>query len=65
MYGTADGGRLFYVKLQEEAEELGIKPLDADQAVLYKVDDGLLTGMIGIHADDLLFTWSEKIHKEI
>ena len=37
VYGTADGGKLFYVRLREEAEILGLKPLDADQSVFTKL----------------------------
>ena len=55
VYGTADGGRHFYLKLRDEAENLKMNTLDGDLSVFYKVRDNKLEGIIGIHVDDLIF----------
>ena len=65
VYGTADGGRLFYLRLRAESEKLGLKVLDGDQAVFYLFRDGTLHGMIGMHVDDLIFAGNTYFHRNI
>ena len=65
VYGTADGGRLFYLRLKSEAQALGMQILDGDQALFFMIRDGELIGAIGMHFDDLLFSGNALFHTEI
>lgn len=53
--GTADGGRMFYLRLRREAKGLGMDILDRDQALFYMRSKGRLIGCVVLHVDDLIF----------
>ena len=42
VYGTANSGRHFYLKLRDEARALGMRILDGDLSVFYLIIDGRL-----------------------
>ena len=62
-YGVLDGGRLFYLKLKEELDKLGLHKVHADGALFTFVKDGLFRGFVACHVDDLLMG-GDKIFEE-
>jgi hypothetical protein len=45
-YGILDGGRLFYLKLVEKLNKMGLHKVHSDGAVFTYVKEGKLHGMV-------------------
>ena len=64
-YGILDGGRLFYLRLSERLQELGMHKVHSDGALFTYVKDGKLQGLVASHVDDLIMTGNETFQTEI
>ena len=64
-YGILDGGRMFYLKLSETLEGLGLHKVHADGAFFVYVKNGKLHGLIVSHVDDLLVMGDEVFEREV
>ena len=64
-YGVLDGGRLFYLRLVEELEKLGLHKVHADGALFCYVKDGKLQGIFASHVDDFLLMGNETFKKDV
>ena len=64
-YGILDGGRMFYLKLSETLESLGLHRVHADGALFTYVKDGKLHGLVASHVDDLLITGDDVFKHEV
>ena len=62
-YGILDGGRLFYLRLEEVLSNLGMHKAHADGAMFSYVKSGKLHGLIASHVDDL-FIAGDKVFRE-
>ena len=58
-YGVLDGGRLFYLRLEEELEKLGLHKVQAEGALFTFVKDDMFHGFVLSHIDDLLMVEDE------
>ena len=53
LYGLNDASRMFWLRVKNIFKELGLRKLDGDEAVYYRLDEeGSLEGMVSIHVDD-------------
>ena len=64
-YGIMDGGRLFYIRLQEELKKLGLHEVHSDGALFTYVVNGKLHGLIASHVDDLLLAGDDLFKREV
>ena len=64
-YGILDGGRLFYLKLQDELKKLGLHEVHSEGAIFSYVINGKLHGLIVSHVDDLLMAGDEIFSKDV
>ena len=64
-YGILDGGRMFYLKLSETLEGLGLHKVHADGALFVYVKNGKLHGLIVSHVDDLLVMGDDVFEREV
>ena len=64
-YGILDGGRLFYLKLAEKLQELGLHKVHSDGALFTYVKNGKLQGLITTHVDDLIMAGNETFATEV
>ena len=64
-YGILDGGRMFYLKLSETLESLGLHKVHADGALFTFVKNGKLHGLVASHIDDLLIAGDDVFKKEV
>ena len=64
-YGILDGGRLFYLKLVEKLNKMGLHKVHSDGAVFTYVKEGKLHGMVITNVDDLLMIGDEKFEVEV
>ena len=64
-YGVLDGGRLFYLRLEEELEKLGLHKVHAEGALFTYVKDDVFHGFVLSHVDDLLMGGDETFTKEV
>ena len=61
IYGLTDGSRKFYDKLNRKCVEAGLKLIVGDSACWHCHDNnGLLTGMVCGHVDDLAFAGTDE-----
>ena len=70
MYGLNDASRKFWLRVKRIFKELGLRKLDGDEAVYYKLnEEGNLAGMVSTHVDDFDLAGRKKfvemITKEI
>ena len=54
LYGLKDASRQWYNKVEKKLKDLGFTKCKYDQGLFYKIHDGKLIGMIGLHVDDFL-----------
>ncbi|GAB1599883.1 hypothetical protein Ahia01_000265800 [Argonauta hians] len=54
IYGLSDASRMWYLKVKEVLESLGMKMSIYDEALFYFKVSGKLCGLIAIHVDDFL-----------
>ena len=53
LYGLNDASRKFWLRVKNIFKELGLRKLDGDEAVYYKLnEEGNLEGMVSTHVDD-------------
>ena len=52
LYGLNDASRKFWLRVKSIFKELGLRKLDGDEAVYYKLNKGDLEGMVSTHVDD-------------
>jgi len=53
LYGLNDASRRFWLRVKSIFKELGLRKLDGDEAVYYKLnEEGNLAGMVSTHVDD-------------
>ena len=64
-YGILDGGRLFYLKLADKLEHLGLHKVHADGALFSYVVDGKLHGVVTTNVDDLIMAGDELFDVEV
>ena len=64
-YGVLDGGRLFYLRLEEELNKLGLHKVHADGALFTFVKKGVFHGFVLSHVDDLLMAGDEVFGREV
>ena len=57
-YGVLDGGRLFYLRLEETLKQLGMHKVHAEGALFTYVKNKKLHGIVVSHVDDFFF-WQE------
>ena len=60
-----DGGRLFYLRLAEELQELGLHKVHSDGALFTYVKNGQLQGLVASHVDDLFIAGNDTFDKEV
>ena len=64
-YGILDGGRLFYLRLEERLKELGMHKVNTEGALFTYVKNGKLHGIVVSHVDDLLLAGDEEFKMDI
>ena len=64
-YGMLDGGRLFYLKLEEKMKELGLHEVHSDGSVFTYVKGDVLHGFVLTNVDDLLMIGNDVFEKEV
>ena len=53
LYGPNDASRKFWLRVKRILNEIGLRKLDGDEAVYYKIDEkGDLEGIVLTHVDD-------------
>ena len=70
LYGLNDASRKFWLRVKNIFKELGLRKLDGDEVVYYKLnEEGDLEGMVSTHVDDFDLAGRKKfvemITKEI
>ena len=60
LYGLTDSGRKFWLSFKAWIEKNGYQKMTGDSAFYYKREDGILTGMILLHVDDVIMGGSHK-----
>ena len=61
LYGLNDASRKFWLKVKAVFERIGLKKLEGDEAMYYKINkDGNLEGLVSTHVDDFNLAGSEK-----
>ena len=63
LYGLADAPRMWFTELCDTLEKLGMQVSIYDESFLFWRKDGKLSGMIGVHVDDLLNGGNELFKK--
>ena len=64
-YGISDGGRMFYLKLSETLQSLGLHKVHADGALFTFVKNGKLHSFVVSHVDDLLIAGDDIFEQEV
>ena len=64
-YGILDGGRLFYLRLAEQLQHLGMHKVHSDGAFFTYVKEGKLLGLIALHVDDLMIAGNDQFQADI
>ena len=64
-YGILDGGRMFYLKLSETLQNLGLHKVHSDGALFSFVKNGKLHGLVASHVDDLLIAGDDVFKHEV
>ena len=65
IYGLADAGRHWFLRVLEELIALGAKQCKFDGALFMWYDADVLCGIVIIHVDDMLFGGTEKFHTTV
>ena len=65
IYGLSDASRMWYLKVKESLESLGMRMSGYDEALFYKTSDGTLSGLIAVHVDDFLHVGDERFEKSV
>ena len=64
LYGFNDASRKFWLRVKSIFKDLGLRKLDGDEAVYYKLNKkGNLEGMVSTHVDDFDLAGSKKFVK--
>ena len=64
LYGLNDASRKFWLRVKSIFKELGLRKLDGDKAVYYKLnEEGNLEGMVSTHVDDLMWLEGRSLWK--
>ena len=64
LYGLNDASRKFWLRVKSIFKELGLRKLDGDEAVYYKLnEEGNLEGMVSTHVDDFDVAGRKKFVK--
>ena len=58
-YGLIDGSRLFYLKLKDTLEKLGLKSISGDQALFSFHKNRKLCGIVCLHSDDIFMAGND------
>ena len=64
-YGILDGGRLFYLRLEETLKQLGLHKVHAEGALFSYVRNGKLNGIVVSHVDDLFLAGNELFRNDV
>ena len=64
-YGILDGGRLFYLRLSKELEDLGMHRVHSDGALFTYVKNGKFHGIIVANVDDLILAGDDVFEEHI
>ena len=56
---------MWYLKVKEALESLGMKMSIYDEALFYKTDKGTLIGLIAVHVDDFLHVGNERFENTV
>jgi hypothetical protein len=64
-YGIADAGRLWYLRLRKKIIETGMIQCKYDQAVFMWFCDGVLSGLLTCHVDDIVFGGCNTFHAQV
>ena len=65
IYGLSDASRMWYLRVKEVLESLGMKMSIYDEALFYYKQNGNLNGLIAIHVDDFLHVGNSKFEEVI
>ena len=65
VYGLADAPREFYLRLREELTNLNMEPCSLDQGLFTYAPNGVLSGILICHVDDILFGGPEQFCMEV
>lgn len=65
VYGLADAGRHWYLKVLQVLLSLDVKQSKYDQALFMWYHDGILCGIMACHVDDFIFGGTELFHQTI
>ena len=65
IYGLADAGRHWYLRIIEELLDLGLIQCTYDKAIFMWYDKSGLGGIIACHVDDLIFGGNEVFHNTL
>ena len=61
LYGLNNASRKFWLKVKSVFERIGLKKLERDKAMYFKInEDGNLEGLVSTHVDDFNLAGSEK-----
>ena len=61
LYGLNDASRKFWLKVKSVFEWIGLKKLEGDKAIYFKInEDGNLEGLVSTHIDDFNLAGSEN-----
>ena len=64
-YGLLDGGRMFYLRLVQELDKLGMQKVHTEGALWTYVKNGKLKGLILSHVDDFLLIGNDTFEEDI
>ena len=65
IYGLSDASRMWYLKVKEVLEQLGMKMSIYDEALFYYKEVGNLCGLIAIHVDDFLHVGNKRFEETV
>merc|ERR1712240_808526 len=65
LYGLDDTSRIFYLKVKETLQKLGLKTLPGDDTVYYEHKNGKLMGLILSHVDDFTIAGTQEFVQRI
>ena len=65
IYGLSDASRMWYLKVKEVLEQLGMKMSIYDEALFYYKEDGHLCGLIALHVDDFLHVGNKRFEETV
>lgn len=65
IYGLADAGRHWYLRIKKELLALGLIQCRYDKAIFMWYDQSLLCGILACHVDDLIFGGTASFHDTV